>query len=658
MTHAWKVFRVFSVILIWGFVSWLGHSGHLSFFDAAIEDALWFWRWKTESNLVKIPRIFVFPIDAYSIRKFSQEKVFFPFPREIYAEAIRQLESLGISVVGFDIFFPNETSNEGIREFSRVMASSSIRVVLAASLDSYGRSLNESFELPETEPQKSTELFERESSLASASENDNETYEFMLKEPIVLTEPNPDLAGHAKLGLINCAKNVNLNEVIRKHPLTFPYLGREFPTLPLTMYLVWKNIEDNLVVKNYELCLSDGKKIPLEPVETSSEPNIKVNYLATPIWKNPSLSRGESTSHFHFASFYDLVRGKAAKGATVDREFLRGAVALIGVSSDFGADTIPIPGNSQAAGIVLHTSMFDALSTENGFMRRLDLGAFKYLSDFVFFIMCFWIMWTQRRFNPFSGVFFAFVAPILLILCTAGLFNYGYKMHIGSSIVGFPIILFFVYFLGYLLEGRKKTFIYELFSKQVSQEVVLELIEDAQNTLVPKRQEISVSFIDICDFTSFSERHSPERVLVQLNHYFSRLIKIVHKNRVRLDKFIGDAKTVLEMKEEVEKINKNLPKGFDCFSVRYGINSGEAILGNVGSIERMEYTVTGDTVNLASRLQAKAKSHEIIMGVRTQELVQELVEAIPLEPIQIAGKSAPVKAYRLVGLKDRKEISG
>jgi len=262
------------------------------------------------------------------------------------------------------------------------------------------------------------------------------------------------------------------------------------------------------------------------------------------------------------------------------------------------------------------------------------------------------------------GLFLAVEGTVFL------LFIAGFLIHLGPVLVGFPLAVLGIYVTGYFFEGREKKLVRELFGKQVSPEVVRTLLENPQESLAPRRQEISICFIDVCSFTSFSEKHTPERVLVQLNYYFSQLLPIVHKNGGSLDKFIGDAmmittgvpipspdhafmmvKIALEILEKIEKINKNLPMGIQPFQVSIGINSGESIMGNIGSAERMEYTVIGDTVNLASRLQGKAGHQEIIIGPRTFFLIGDRIAVESLEPFLVKGKDTPVQAYRVVGFQ-------
>ena len=286
-------------------------------------------------------------------------------------------------------------------------------------------------------------------------------------------------------------------------------------------------------------------------------------------------------------------------------------------------------------------------------------------------LLSLWTLWAQSLPSVWKGVGVALFGYGGLFTLSVVLFTAGYSMSCALWGLGFPLILAAVYIVGYFSEGREKAKIRELFGKQVSPGVVQELLRDPERVLAPKRHEISICFVDVCGFTSFSEKHSADRVLVQLNFYFSHLVRIVHQYGGTLDKFIGDAmmittgvplfdanhalnmiKLALEIRRQVGQINTNLPAGLEPFQVSCGINSGEAILGNVGAAERMEFTVIGDTVNVASRLQGKSGPMEIVVGSRTHDLVKDYAIMEPLEPVTVKGKSTPIQAFRLVGLKE------
>lgn len=180
-----------------------------------------------------------------------------------------------------------------------------------------------------------------------------------------------------------------------------------------------------------------------------------------------------------------------------------------------------------------------------------------------------------------------------------------------------------------------------------------------------EKREISVMFADIKNFTKMSEQLKVEEVFSMLNKTFSEITQIIFKHDGTLDKFIGDAvmaffgapmkhdddpvrsvMTAVEIIETVKRMADEYRSEFGVeVSFSIGINTGEAIVGNVGSLDRMEYTAIGDTVNLAARLQAKAGYNEIVINESVYNLVKDRFGCEPLPPFFVKGKEQAINAY-------------
>lgn len=184
------------------------------------------------------------------------------------------------------------------------------------------------------------------------------------------------------------------------------------------------------------------------------------------------------------------------------------------------------------------------------------------------------------------------------------------------------------------------------------------------------REDVSIVFADIRGFTSFSERMDPHDVVETINRYFGLAYEAIHANGGIVDKYMGDAvmahfntplrpqpdhawlavKTAWEARQSLDDYLQ--AEGGDV-SLHFGIgvNTGGAVAGNVGARDRMEYTLMGDAVNLAKRLQENAKPRQIILSHSTYELVKDRVEVEPLEPLQVKGRSAVEQVYEVKRLK-------
>jgi adenylate cyclase len=220
----------------------------------------------------------------------------------------------------------------------------------------------------------------------------------------------------------------------------------------------------------------------------------------------------------------------------------------------------------------------------------------------------------------------------------------------------------------YIREQKERIRLRATFSKYVSSDVVEEILEDREGlALGGKRRHITVLFSDIRGFTSISEQIGPEQVVLLLSDYFGQVTHIVFKHGGTIDKFIGDAvfaifgapkshgddavravKTGIEMIELVESLG---PKWTQIIGrplkVGVGINSGDAVVGSIGSEIRSEFTAIGDTVNLGSRLEGLTKELGVPMLI-SEFTAAEVKDAIPLRPlrqVKVTGREAPLLVY-------------
>jgi len=219
------------------------------------------------------------------------------------------------------------------------------------------------------------------------------------------------------------------------------------------------------------------------------------------------------------------------------------------------------------------------------------------------------------------------------------------------------------------LEAQER-FIRETFQRYVSPAVVRRLLEDPSSLKMGgQRQEISVLFADIRGFTTFSEYRDPEDLVEVLNCYLSIGAQAVLDEEGTLDKFMGDAvmaifnaplaqpdhplravRAALRMREAICQYHPTVPPA-DQLSYGIGVAVGEAVVGNIGTAQQLNYTAIGASVNLAKRLQENASGGQILLSSEAYERVRDRVEARPLAPIQMEGFSDAMSVYELLGLR-------
>jgi len=198
-------------------------------------------------------------------------------------------------------------------------------------------------------------------------------------------------------------------------------------------------------------------------------------------------------------------------------------------------------------------------------------------------------------------------------------------------------------------------------------------IGDKENIFAFTKGVATIMFLDIVDFTSISEKYMPEEVGDLLNKFFGEVTEVIFKYKGTLDKYIGDGlmavfgmplkiknheeksiKTALDIVKGLNKFNKENNKILDL-QIRIGIDSGEVISGNFGSFRRMEYSVLGDPVNLASRFEEQvAKPNEIIVGEKLYKKTSELFDFKYLGEKDIRGVSKKIKIYKVLGERNEK----
>src|SRR5882757_4429480 len=251
--------------------------------------------------------------------------------------------------------------------------------------------------------------------------------------------------------------------------------------------------------------------------------------------------------------------------------------------------------------------------------------------------------------------FLLLTVPVLSALVLSGLFSLGFE---------------------YALERLEKLRTRRTLERYVSRNLVKEILENPDSyysTLRGARLPVTVLFSDLIGFTTLSEQGDPEALVAQLNEYLSRMTSVVFSNGGTLDKFIGDgimavwgnvrsfgmaedakncARAALGMRRELRQLNQKWrEQGRMGFGMGIGINHGEVIVGNIGSHERMDPTVIGDSANLASRIEGLTRVYglDILVGATAAELVRDEVYLRSVARVQVKGKTKPVDVFTFIG---------
>jgi len=248
--------------------------------------------------------------------------------------------------------------------------------------------------------------------------------------------------------------------------------------------------------------------------------------------------------------------------------------------------------------------------------------------------------------------------PVLTALVLSGSFSLGFE---------------------YILERLEKLRTRRTLERYVSKNLVREILDNPDSyysSLKGVRVPVTILFSDLIGFTTLSEKADPEALVTQLNEHLSRMTSVIFNDGGTLDKFIGDAimavwgnvrslgtaqdakncaRAALGMRRELAQLNQKWrSEGRMGLGMGIGINQGEVIVGNIGSQERMDPTVIGDAVNLASRLEGLTRVYgvDILVGASAAELVREEVYLRSVARVQVKGKTKPVDVFTFIGSRN------
>jgi adenylate cyclase len=355
-----------------------------------------------------------------------------------------------------------------------------------------------------------------------------------------------------------------------------------------------------------------------------------------------------------------------------DLEKVRGKVVFVGVSAagtySSAHDLVATPVGAQEPGVLVHwTAWEDAVS--GGFIREvprwLVLGLAIMLGTVVFGAGWRW---------PWLGMTAA-LAAVLAAAVFGGSYlgiSRGVWLAPTSPLAGVGLGLLSITSLNFLREQNRKREIQAIFGSYVSPAVVAQLLRDPDSIkLGGEKRDITVFFSDLVGFTDLSEKMDPERLVWLVNYYFNEMSPLIMNEGGYLDKYIGDAvmgvfgspeplenhalaacRVALACRDRLPHVNVEIERREGVkLAVRIGINTGSMIVGNLGSERKKNYTVIGDAVNLASRLEGANKEFGtgILMGEETGRRVRDQVVTRPIARLRVKGRQQAVQVHELIG---------
>lgn len=354
---------------------------------------------------------------------------------------------------------------------------------------------------------------------------------------------------------------------------------------------------------------------------------------------------------------------------------VKNKIVLVGATAPNLHDNYFVPTSNGVAmsGVEIHANVLQNLVLDNFLTKQSKSSTLILilLSSFVSFFL------LSKLKVHYLVLFFLFLILLYFLGAVLILNNFNYLLDL------FYLPLAILVFTGtglavnYFEEKKHSEHIKDAFGKYISKDLLEEIIHKRHELkLGGAKREITVFFSDIRGFTSISEKLSPEELVHLINEYLTEMTKIILEHKGTVDKFIGDAimafwnapllekeHALLSCKSAIAQVNslKSLQKTLEKRSlpkidIGCGIHTGEAVIGNLGSDERFDYTAMGDTVNLASRLEGLTKQYgvHIIISESTNKKLEGVLPTRKLDLVKVKGKKIPIAIYELLCFPNEK----
>lgn len=533
-----------------------------------------------------------------------------PPPRTVYAQLVDGLVAAGAKVVALDVVFPQDQSPETDAALAAALRRHPGQVVLAANFQPVGAGKDEG-------------------------------------EKLLL--PLSAFGEAAATGYVNLPFDAD-GAIHRFKPYHDLDLAGMPPRLP-----------------SFDVAIAGLATGGQPPAWLSAQPEgWLINYAGPP-------------GHFPSESLSKVLEAIATRDAAYLARF-KGDIVLVGATSMRLQDQYPTPfsatvlgggASTYMPGVEIHANVVNTLLEGNP-IRRVPAGVQ------VAFQLAFGLFgaWVLTRLRPWAGAAASVGMAAGLLALAVALFA-GFRLWLEPAA---PLFLLLTLYVAAVIEHFTRSelsrlYVRRTFEAYVAPEIVGELLKNPG--LAPKlggeRREISVLFSDVRNFTTISEAREPEEVVEFLNAYLTAMADVIFEQKGCIDKYIGDAilalwgnvaplppeeaatravRTALHMKAKVEELRPQWEaRGFPYIDIGIGINTGDAVVGNIGSPRKMEFGVIGDSINVASRLEGLTKQYggALLISGRTRELIGDRFDCTFLEEVKVKGRAQPVAIYRVDG---------
>ena len=569
------------------------------------------------SRHIAAPVILV-EIDQESLDLYRESRnIPWPWPRSLYAKALDFLNSAGVKAVGLDMIFSEPNPYAGEDE------------LLSAAMKKAGNVF-----MP---------LFFTDNDTAATGIN-----RFALRtDPAISRLPLKKGTKSSPIAQILAALRGSGNaffvpdrdSIFRRLKHFIACQGRVYPSFSLA------------------LALFVDPDLKIEQIPFAADGGLNLKFYSRDSFQRFSISQ-------LIQSQVNLEEGQAS---FVPAEKFRDKIVLIGATAPALFDNRPTPVNAVGAGFELHATALSNFLTRD-FIRVLP----AWLQWLLVFAAIVALNGLLVRIKSIYGQMLA--AAVVTLLALAGnffLFAFGFDQDFLPVLLGLLLTTADDVYDRYRRVRREKKFIQNAFKNYLSDSLLAEIMKNPQGlNLGGEKKLVTIFFSDLAGFTTLSEKLPAEEVVNILNTYLERMTTVIMANGGFVNKFEGDAimafwgaplasadqalqamRTALRCQEELTELNKEFAaQALPSLGMRIGINSGEVIVGNIGSQKRFEYTVIGDAVNLASRLEGINKQYRtaVICGSLAAGMAAGRIALRRLDRVRVKGKQNPEEIFEVV----------
>ena len=611
-------------------------------------------------EIQKDKRIVVVDIDEKSLAQEGR----WPWSRKKLSVLVDKLSQAGAIVIGFDMIFSEKERNSSDEILQQLNPQTDNATIVSKYLNQYKNDFDNDIIFANSLKNKDVVL--GYITLTNKGKSSGK-----LPKPLSI-ENNVDIQNTqfldigsytANLSLIqNAAINggyftlptTDLDGVIRRFPLISRIENKIYPSLPLEIFRVFNLVEK---IKLYENKISDESVLTgIEVIAGKVIPTDGLGQVIVPF-------RGKSGS-YPYVSATDVLHNN------FDKSIIENKIVLIGTTAVGLFDLRTVPVQSVYPGVEVHANIISGL-LDNSFPSE---PAWAPGANFTFMLLVGLILAFGLPFlSAVSQYIYAFIILISFVAINFWLWtDKGLVLSIVSPMLMVASLTAYNFLYGFLLESSGRRKLKHAFSQYIPTELVNQMDTNlSKYGFEGEIREMTVLFSDIVGFTGISEKLTATELKNVLNEYLTPMTEVIFNNQGTIDKYIGDlimafwgapiddpehashaVSAAMKMLYRLDELNqlfelRNLPK----LSVGIGINTGEMNVGDMGSKYRRAYTVIGDSVNLASRLEGLTRYFgvDILISESTKQNLGNQFEIMKIAKVMVKGKSESVTIYTLLG---------